>query len=111
MVIKDILSKCSTLSVYEERTMTDDYCELVFYRKDIDAWEKNIAEVMDGILKPAGTKPAREHLAITRDLGGLWSDQTLFSMSSDGDTFIAMFWPWQDKTHVTLKITAQRGKA
>jgi len=104
MVLKDILTNCATLSVYEERSATDEYYELVFYSKDVAEWESKIAEVMGGVAKPAGEKPTRDHLALTQDLGGVWVDQTFFSAEKDGETIIAMFWPWQDKTHVTLKM-------
>ncbi len=108
MILKDILANCSTLSVYEERSATEEYYELVFYSKDVEEWEGKLAEAMGGVAKPAGAKPTREQLAATQDLGGLWVDQTLFIGEKDGTSVIAMFWPWQDKTHVTLKLMAQK---
>ncbi|MBN1493586.1 MAG: hypothetical protein JW938_05505 [Candidatus Omnitrophica bacterium] len=104
MRLKEILEQCATLSVYEERSATDEYYEIVFYRKDIEQWERNIAAVMGGVAKPAGTKPTREQLQATQELGGLWIDQTLFMKETENEQIVAMFWPWQDRAHVTLKL-------
>jgi hypothetical protein len=108
MSLKDILAGCARLSVYEERSNTDAHCELVFYRKDIVAWEKALGEAMGGIAKAAGEKPTREQSDLTRELGGIRVDQTLFRKDENGAVVIAMFWPWQDQTHVTLKLLQQK---
>jgi hypothetical protein len=107
MSLKDILAGCARLSVYEERSNTDDHCELVFYRKDIETWEKALGEAMGGVAKAAGAKPTRDQSDLTRDLGGIRVDQTLFRKEENGMVVIAMFWPWQDRTHVTLKLLQQ----
>ncbi len=104
MSLKDILAGCATLSVYEERSNTDSHCELVFYRKDIEAWENALGAAMGGVAKKAGEKPTREQAEMTRDLGGIRVDQTLFTKEDNGEFVIAMFWPWQDRVHVTLKL-------
>lgn len=36
--------------------------------------------------------------------GGINSGQTLYFCSEGDNAIFAMLWPWQDKTHTTLKI-------
>jgi hypothetical protein len=44
-------------------------------------------------------------LRMTEDYGGIQTGQTLFMREFDDFNVMAMFWPWQDGKHVTLKIT------
>lgn len=104
MTIKDISDKLSSLKVYEQRELTDTYNELVFCNAEKDAWYAIIAEVLGPAVKPAGTKPAKDDLKLTDEYGGIFANQTLFKKAVDGVTVVAMFWPWQDDEHTTLKI-------
>ena len=93
------------LSVYEERCITDEYGELVLYNKEINEWNKILADILGPAIKPAGAKPTKDNLHLTKDYGGIWVDQTLFKKEFDDVTVIAMFWPWGDDIHTTLKMT------
>ena len=104
MTLKEIIEKCGRLSVREKRCITDEYGELVFYNREIDEWNKTFADIFGPAIKPAGSKPTEDDLDLTRDYGGIWIDQTLFRKNFDGVTIIAMFWPWQDAIHTTLKM-------
>ena len=68
----------------------------------------NGAQVFKNILgpavKPAGVKPTENDLQLTRDYGGIWINQILFKKEIGNVTFIAMFWPWQDDIHTTLRM-------
>jgi hypothetical protein len=105
MILKEIIEKCSTLNVYKKRCITDKYCELVFYSKDIDEWNKVFTDIFGQAIKPVGTKPTKDDLHLTKDCSGIYDNQTLFKKEFDDATIIAMFWPWQDGTLTTLKIT------
>jgi hypothetical protein len=104
MTLREIVERCSMLEVDEERSHSDKYRELVFYKQEMDAWERIIAEVLGPAVKPPGKKPTKDHLRLTKDYGGIWDGQTLFKKDFNGVTVIAMFWPWQDGIHATLKI-------
>jgi len=104
MTLKEIIEKCSKLSVYEQRYITGDYDELVFYNREIDKWNKIFTAVLGPPIKPAGVEPTKDDLRLTRDYGGIDDNQTLFKKEFDDVTVIAMFWPWGDDIHTTLKI-------
>ena len=104
MILREIIKKCDTLSIYEERCITDEFCELVFYNKDTDEWNNIFADILGHAIKPAGIKPTKDDQYLTKEYGGTWFDQTLFKKEFDDVTVIAMFWPWQDGIHTTLKM-------
>ena len=105
-MLKEILEKCKALSVQERRSVTDKYCELVFDSKDTDEWTRMLAESLGPPVKPAGQKPTRDDLRLTREYGGIFADQTLFKKEFGNVTITAMFWPWQDGAFTTLKLAA-----
>ena len=104
MTLREIIEKCSALGVCEERCITDEYGELVFYNREIDEWDKILADIFGHAIKPAGVSPSKDDLHLTKDYGGIWIDQTLFKKDFDDVTMIAMFWPWKDDIHTTLKV-------
>ena len=104
MTLKEVVERCSALSIYEERFFTDEYCERVFYSKDTKEWDEMFISIFDQPIKPAGIKPTKENLLLTESYGGIYSNQTLYKKEFDDVTAIAMFWPWQDGLHTTLKI-------
>ena len=103
-MIKEIFEKLSSLNIYEKRGITDEYCELVFFTKDTAEWEKILTGILGPASKPPKTKPTKEDQLLTKDRGGIHNDQTLFKKLLGGITVIAMFWPWQDDIHTTLKV-------
>ena len=103
MSLKNILEKCKQLEIYEERSIADDYLELVFYNKDLTAWNKLISESLEAPIKPQGIEPNQEHLQLTENFGSIRQDQTLFKKQLDQGYILAMFWPWQDGVHTTFK--------
>lgn len=104
MTLQEIIERCRMLGVDEERCTSDKYSEFVFYKEEIDAWNKIFSDVLGPAIKPAGKKPAKDHKRLTKDYGGIWADQTLFKKEFEDVTVIAMFWPWEDGIHATLKM-------
>ncbi len=107
-MLKDIINKCNALKIYEKREETDAYFEIVFYTKDLNIWEETLSSFFGAPVKPTGLKPTRDDAGITKNYGGLQANQTLYKNESKTGTVIAMLWPWQDKTHITLKIVSTR---
>ena len=104
IMIKEIAKKISSLDIYEKRGITDDYCEFVFFTKDTALWEKALTGILGPAVKPPKAKPTKEDELLTKEHGGIYSNQTLFKKLFGGLTVIAMFWPWQDDIHTTLKV-------
>lgn len=103
MTLKEILSRCHKLSIYEER-IVDDYCELVIFNKEIDGWNKILTDILGSPRKPKGVEPSEDDLDLTKASGGIRVNQTLFERKFDDVTIIAKFWPWNDNIHTTLKM-------
>jgi hypothetical protein len=104
-MIKEIFKKCKTLNISEERTISDEYLELVFESKETDKWSNLFTEIFGPAAKPAGAKPTKEDLVLTKDYGGIYFNQTLFKKDFSGVAIMAMFWPWQNGVLTTLKVT------
>ena len=104
MMLKEIIDKIKIFNVHEVRHITDDYGELVFSNSKIDGPHTILTNVLGPPIKSAGESPSREDLDLTKDYGGIWVNQTLFRREYDNSTLIAMYWPWQDGVHVTLKM-------
>ena len=104
MTVQSILEKCNTLDIREERTVSDDYLEIVFPTDETGKWKKLFTDILDSAIKPEGVKPSSDHLEVTKPFGGIYPDQTLFRKDFDDATIIAMFWPWQDDENTTLKV-------
>jgi len=104
MELKEIIEKCKTLNIYEERFVADDYYEIVFYTRDSDQWIKLFTEILGSTVKPAGAAPNKEDIKITQKYGGLRNIQTLFKKQVGNTIILAMFWPWQDEVRTTLKL-------
>jgi hypothetical protein len=104
MTLKEIIDKGSMQNIYEVRHITDDYVELVFWNKKLDKWNKIFCDTLGPPKKPAGVRPSKEDLDLTKDYGGIWINQTLFRKEFGDLTVIAMYWPWQGDVHTTLKM-------
>ena len=104
-MLKEIMEKCSGLNIDEQRSITDEYAEVVFLNKEIGAWRKVLTDVLGPEIKPAGVKPSENDQDLTKDYGGIHQNQTLFKKTFDEKTVVAMLWPWQDGIHTTLKMT------
>ena len=103
-MLKEIMEKCSGLNIDEQRSITDEYAELVFLNKEIGAWRKVLSDILGPEAKPAGAEPSESDLDLTKDYGGIHSNQTLFMKAVEEGSIIAMLWPWQDGVHTTLKM-------
>ena len=103
-VLKEIADACSLLNTFEKRGTDKTYFEVVLYNKEIDKWVKTISGFLGTAVKPPSAKPTKDDQRITKDLGGIFANQTLFRRDFDNAAIIAMLWPWSDGAHTTLKI-------
>lgn len=103
-MIQEIYDQCLTLPLSEKRTDTEAYKEVVFFAKDVEQWTKALNVFFGPEKKKTGAAPAADDLEFTSSFGGIRNNQTLFRKDSSGSSVGGMFWPWQDGTHVTLKL-------
>lgn len=104
LILKDIIEQSNALKIHEKRSLGEDFYEIVFYNIDIDKWNKLFTDILGPAIKPAGVRPAKKDFYLTKDYGSIRDDQTIFKKEFDGFSVVAMFWPWQDNTHTTLKL-------
>ena len=104
MKLPDIIGRFADLKIHVKRVTADDYYELVFYSDDTAQWDKVITSFLGSPVKPPKIKPTKEDLRISDAYGGIQAGQTLFKKDFEGHSIMAMFWPWQDRAHTTLKI-------
>jgi len=104
MTLKEILDKCSGFEINEQRCISDEYTEIVFNAKQTDKWNEIFADILGSAVKPPGTKPTVDDLELTKEYGGVYGNQTLFKKDFEKESIMAMFWPWQDNLHTTLKL-------
>jgi hypothetical protein len=104
MTLDDILLQAKELGIYERRSLSDEYCELVFFSRDLDAWFGILTSSLGEPRKPPGREPTKEDLGITSQTGGIWINQTLFEKELGEKTIIAKIWPWDDERYMTLKM-------
>lgn len=104
VTISEILEQCGRLKTEEERVSSNDYDERVIFADEVDQWGKVLTDVLGPALKPAGQKTTPRDFALTVNYGGVFDDQTLFYKKFGEGSVIAMFWPWKNEIHVTLKI-------
>jgi hypothetical protein len=104
MILDDILQSAQDLGVYERRSVSAEYCELVFFSKDVDRWYGILSSVLGEPRKPSGQEPTASDLDLTNHTGGIRANQTLFEKEFGEETVIAKIWPWDDGDHMTLKM-------
>ena len=109
-MIKDIFQRFQNLSIYETRSVTDSFVEIVLYNKDIQEWNKLLHEFMGEPFKEAAGKPSRQMKELTKEYGGIGKGQTLFKKDLEEVIILAMLWPWENGIHTTLKIFTLKEK-
>lgn len=103
MDLNNLKSKFEGLNLYVQRSVSEDYWEIVIYNKDITEWENCFFEILGVAVKPKGQKPTPEHQNLAKDYGGIFPNQILYAKEFDTVTVISMFWPWGNDTHTTIK--------
>ena len=105
-VLHEVMRRGAQLKVFEQRSDSDNYKELVFYNTDLRQWRSIFDEVFGPESKPAGKSPTAADKKMTKDYGGIHSEQTLYKRYDGDQIVIAMLWPWGDGKHTTLKMAS-----
>jgi hypothetical protein len=104
MTIDEILMRTKDLAIFERRSLSTEYCELVFFSEDLEKWLGILSSSLGDPRKPPGREPTESDLDLTDKTGGIRINQTLFEKNFGGETVIAKIWPWDDGEHMTLKM-------
>ncbi len=104
-MLERIEKKLGELAVSKQRKRTDNYSELVFFNKDLKKWDRALTGILGPPMKSKWKKPDENLTVITRGFGGIRVGQTLYFKEFEDCKVLAMFWPWKDKTHTTLKLS------
>lgn len=104
MKLEDVVRSLNNLEVYEKRSGEQKYYELVFYTRDLKKWVDILSTFFGKPVKPAGMKPEKDHMDVTKNFGWIFDNQILFKATEDKTIRIAMLWPWEDGEHITLKL-------
>lgn len=104
MTFKKISARLHDLALYEKRSCSHSYVEVVLFNKDAMEWGALLHELFGPPGKEAAKKPSKEIKALAKDHGGISKGQTLFKKDSEDGLILVMLWPWQDRTHTTLKM-------
>jgi hypothetical protein len=104
MKFDDILLQAKELGIYERRSLSAEYCELVFFSRDLEGWYGILSTALGEPRKPPGQEPSESDLDLTHPTGGIRINQTLFEKDFGKKTLIAKIWPWDDGERMTLKM-------
>jgi hypothetical protein len=99
-----ILEQIKPLEVHEQRSRTENYFEAVIFNRDLAKWSEQLGVHLGEAAKPAGKSPSKEVKELTDPFGGIRKEQTFFYKAFETYAVIAMFWPWGDQQHSTLKM-------
>lgn len=109
MLLEKIAEASQHLEVRLYKRISDHYHERIIYTRDVEKWSGVLSDILGPPAKPAGVEPSLEDLNLTKPYGSIFKHQTLFKKTSaGGETVIAMFWPWMDEKHITLKIAQMK---
>ncbi len=99
-----LLTEVKALKFTELRTDAEKELEFVVKISQIPAVSSTLEKFFGPALKPTGQAPSKEVETLSAPYGGVWDNQTLFYFKEGNVSFFAMYWPWGDKTSVTVKI-------
>lgn len=88
----------------ERRTDSDSLFEAVVVKDKIQELIKNVEAFFGSPVWPSKTNLSGEIRRIIDNYGGITPGQTLYFRSEGTGAVFAMFWPWQDGIHTTVKI-------
>jgi len=97
---KDELKKANLEAV---RTDEADYFEAVFVKAELAPLTIIIEKIFGVPVFPSSSKIPAEAVKAAEKFGGVRGGQTLYFSKKDSNLFFCMFWPWQDRQHITLK--------
>ena len=104
MTFLELIKSLKKLPFDEIRKEYDGYFEFVISVKHLHTVYP-LFEAFYGLpFKPAGTAPNPKAQDVTRNYGGIQTQQTLYYADRGPVSDCAMIWPWNDGLHATIKM-------
>jgi len=104
MTFVELVGQLKKFPFDEIRKEADGYFEFVVSVKHLMTLYP-LFETYYGVpFKPAGIAPTSKAQDVTKNYGGIQTQQTLYYASRGTISDCAMIWPWNDGNHATVKM-------
>ena len=104
MTFPELISQLKKFPFDEIRKEYDGYFEFVVSVSNLVQLYPIFESYYGVPFKPAGIKPSSQAQDMAKHYGGIQTQQTLYYVSRGSISDCAMVWPWNDGTHVTIKM-------
>lgn len=109
MDFSELKKQVQGISFGEIRVDADNCFEAVTTTKDMGTLTSLIEQFLGPPVFPSLTPLSSAMQTAIQNYGGISNGQTLYYLCQGNSAVFAMFWPWGDKFHVTLKLVHQCG--
>lgn len=86
------------------RSEEETYFEAVIQNELVQELAGKLKVYLGAAVFTGGEKLADNVKKIINQFGGINPGQTLYLLQENDTVILAMFWPWQDRLHTTLKM-------
>jgi hypothetical protein len=104
MVFKSLKQDIKLMAFDSVRRDEADYFEAVFFKQDLIKVVAKVSNALGEILYPSSKSLDKKFENFILEYGGIQKGQSLYCKESGDFIVLAMFWPWQDGEHITLKL-------
>jgi len=109
MDLTSFLESLKKFPFEEIRKQNPEHFEGVFLTSHSDELNAILSAFFGPPIKASGEKPSGEQKNMTDAYGGIMKNQTLYAASHEGQSYVAMIWPWSDNTKATVKVFKTNG--
>lgn len=103
MHLDDIKAAVKSIPLDALRMENDNFIEVVVLKKDIGSLKARMDELFGQPLWPSDNKLSTAVHEVIKNFGGIMVGQTLYYSKQQDCALFAMFWPWSDGEHTTVK--------
>ena len=104
MTFPELVGQLKKIPFDEIRKEYDGYFEFVLAVRHLLNLYPLFEEYYGVPFKPAGVQPTAKAQDLTKQYGGIQTQQTLYFASRGSIADCAMIWPWNDGNHATVKM-------
>ena len=111
MAFNNLKKQIKLVTFDSVRCDEEDYFEAVFFKQDLVQVSAKLSVVLGEMVYP-GVKPLEKKIeTLVSEYGGIQKGQSLYLKEIGDFIMLAMFWPWQDGEHITLKSSKSRSRS
>jgi hypothetical protein len=107
MELIDLLTQLKHLDYSQKKYHVDslgEYVQLVFNPDHLQTWLDAISKLLGPPIKTEEQPVTEDILRLTENVGEIFDHQTLYYREIEGQSVMAMLWPWSSQEAITLKI-------